>query len=94
LKKKILATNDRIFPSLSRIQNGGRDAEVSDIQEMGNALVSEVTSNIASFARDTKKNESLHTLAYAESGKKLLGLASSDTFSSTTGIASSVATSL
>lgn len=74
MKQKILATNARIFPSLSRIKNGGKDREAQEIQDMGNTLVTEVASNLASFARDTKRNDDLHTLAYTESTNKLLSL--------------------
>lgn len=34
LRKKILATNDRILPSLESIQNGERDPEIDEIQNM------------------------------------------------------------
>ncbi len=34
LRKQILATNDRILPSLQSIQNGERDPDIEEIQSM------------------------------------------------------------
>lgn len=74
LKKKILMGNTRILPSLSHIKNGGKDKEVSEIQDMGNTLVTGIQENLTSFVRDTKRNDSIHTLAYANSMEKLLAI--------------------
>lgn len=40
VQKKILASNDRTFASLKRIENGEQDAEVKEIENLGNTLVS------------------------------------------------------
>lgn len=75
LQRQILVTNDRILPSLERIRSGGSaglDTEVSEIQSMGNTLVTGIESNLTSFARDTKRNDSIHMLAYEGSMNTLL----------------------
>lgn len=80
MKEKILAMNDRIVPSLERMKNGEEDSEIQEIRDMGTTLVQEVRSGLASFARDTKRNDSVHALAYTDSMNKLLSL-STDTSS-------------
>jgi len=90
LKKKILRGNTRILPSLERIKNGEKDKDIQEIQDMGNTLVMGIQESLSSFARDTKRNDSIHTLAYADSTKKLLTLNTSGTpSSSSTAISSS-----
>lgn len=90
LKQRILATNTRILPSLERIKNGGGaglDKEVPEIQNMGNSLVTGIESSLSSFTRDTKRNDSIHMLAYEGSMNTLLSLntdSSSPTTTSTT----------
>ena len=95
LKQKILSTNSRILPSLEKVKNGGVDKEVSEIQDMGNSLVSGIKTNLASFAREAKKNDSTHSLVYADSMNKLLAINTDDTTSagSTTASAASSTTS-
>jgi len=80
-KKKILATNDRIFPSLTSIKSGAKDPQVQEIQDMGHDLVTGVESSLASFARDTKRNDDIHSLAYTQSMNKLLSINTSETAS-------------
>lgn len=78
MKQKILSTNARILPSLEHIRSGGKDQQVQDIKDVGDSLVSGVTSGLASYASDVKKNDTLHTLAYADSANKLLAIDSSE----------------
>lgn len=80
-KQKILATNDRILPSLASIKSGGKDPQVQEIQDMSHSLVSGVESSLASFARDTKRNDDIHSLAYTQSMNKLLSINTSGTAS-------------
>lgn len=84
MKQKILATNDKIIPSMERIKNGGKDTEIQEIQDIGKTLVSGIEENLTTFARDTKRNDSIHTLAYAESTNSLLALNTPSTTSTTT----------
>lgn len=89
LKQKIVATNDKILPSLKSIQNGDKDPQVQDIEDTGNALVSGVKSSLESFARDTKRNDAIHALAYNDSMSSLLSLNDASSAASTSSSASS-----
>lgn len=79
MKQKILATNDRILPSLENIKSGRRDPQVQEIQDMSRSLVTGVQSGLASFARDMKRNDDIHSLAYVQSMNKLLSINASET---------------
>jgi hypothetical protein len=63
------------LPSLDRIRNGGgKDAEVSEIQDMGNTLITDVSSHLTSFVQGEKRNDSIHESAYRDSTNKLLAI--------------------
>ncbi|MBP9812037.1 hypothetical protein KBC86_01535, partial [Candidatus Gracilibacteria bacterium] len=93
LRKQILATNDRILPSLQSIQNGERDPDIEEIQNMGKSLKTEVSTGLESWARDVKKNDEIHTLAYADSSSKLLSINDDISSASVNSLSSSVASS-
>ncbi|NCP76957.1 hypothetical protein GW830_02335 [bacterium] len=93
LKQKILTTNERVLPSLERIRTDGRDAEVKEIEDMGIDIVTGIRTNLDSYARDMKRNESIHRLAYQDTTGKLLGLTSTSSVYSSAVAADSSSTS-
>lgn len=80
-KKKILALNDEILPSLESIRSNKKDPQVQEIENMSHSLVSGVTSDLTSFARDLKRNDDIHSLAYTQSMNKLLSIDTAETTS-------------
>lgn len=94
LKKKILASNDRILPSLKRITSNTPDMENREIQRTGQKLLTEIRTGLDSFSRDMKRNADIHPTDYARSFDKLLALNGSTTSDSSSSSTSDSSSSL